>query len=511
MGNLMKITILFLILILLAMPMLASGQEELSEPFATADGALTFEYPAGWVFEEVSGIAIGANDVRLAEGTSLTELDIEDLSSGQVFVMIIGSPAEEIAANLDLDANAPLSAMAVLEAFIQTLDEGFELIRDPEALNTSSDTALAVAIEPDSNAESVIAFKIVSEENVILMIGYAQLGEADDYVDALTTIADSASFGQTDPNAGVFAEDAGPTPLPGHGEVLWQQIRETGISDRHFGHLGRVAVADDGTIYVGDNTRGIRLLDGDGNLMGTLSNNSISDYDDIAIAPDGTLWVADSTNVKIYHLDIDGNLITFFGEAGSGPGQFGDGWPRVIEVDSEGNLYVFDNQDGEDGNDVNRIQVFDAEGNYLREISLGQDFYSVDMAMSPNDHLYVGIVFGDELDVFDLQGNLIVDNFGQDTMGFGDIFRVVVDDTENVYVADDDGRGVTQYDSDGNYVARYGYRQLQPTEGFAPPQEMGELLSIQGVGIMPNGDVIVADHNYGHAQIVRVDFTAIEE
>jgi DNA-binding beta-propeller fold protein YncE len=60
-------------------------------------------------------------------------------------------------------------------------------------------------------------------------------------------------------------------------------------------------------------------------------------------------------------VDKDGNWIKSWGELGSGPGQFLQ--PHSIATDSHGNVYVADR-----GN--RRIQVFDDDGKYLREIHI---------------------------------------------------------------------------------------------------------------------------------------------
>ena len=49
------------------------------------------------------------------------------------------------------------------------------------------------------------------------------------------------------------------------------------------------------------------------------------------------------------------------GEPGSGPGQFNT--PHTIAIDAKGNIYVADR-----GN--RRIQVFDSDGKFLREIKI---------------------------------------------------------------------------------------------------------------------------------------------
>ena len=64
-------------------------------------------------------------------------------------------------------------------------------------------------------------------------------------------------------------------------------------------------------------------------------------------------------NSRAGKVDKDGNWVKSWGEPGTGPGQFNT--PHSIATDDQGNVYVADR-----GN--TRIQVFDGDGKYLREI-----------------------------------------------------------------------------------------------------------------------------------------------
>ncbi len=81
---------------------------------------------------------------------------------------------------------------------------------------------------------------------------------------------------------------------------------------------------------------------------------------DVAWDAAGNIYVADGYgNARVAKYDADGRWIRNWGSRGSDPGQF-DG-VRGIAVDARGLVYVADH-----GN--RRIQVFDADGNFQRQI-----------------------------------------------------------------------------------------------------------------------------------------------
>jgi hypothetical protein len=81
---------------------------------------------------------------------------------------------------------------------------------------------------------------------------------------------------------------------------------------------------------------------------------------DIAWDTDGNGYISDGyVNSRIAKVDKDGNWVKSWGEPGDKPGQFNT--PHSIAVDARGQVYVADR-----GN--RRIQVFDGDGKFLRQI-----------------------------------------------------------------------------------------------------------------------------------------------
>ena len=83
---------------------------------------------------------------------------------------------------------------------------------------------------------------------------------------------------------------------------------------------------------------------------------------DVAWDAQGNAYISDGyINSRVAKVDKDGNWLMSWGEPGAGPGQFNT--PHSIAVDARGEVYVADR-----GN--RRIQVFDGNGKFLRQITI---------------------------------------------------------------------------------------------------------------------------------------------
>jgi DNA-binding beta-propeller fold protein YncE len=76
----------------------------------------------------------------------------------------------------------------------------------------------------------------------------------------------------------------------------------------------------------------------------------------IAVASDGTIYVTDTWNNRVQVFDAEGKFLRSFGGQGVRPGEFIR--PKGIAVDSEGHLYVADAE-------FNNFQILDSEGRPL--------------------------------------------------------------------------------------------------------------------------------------------------
>ncbi len=83
---------------------------------------------------------------------------------------------------------------------------------------------------------------------------------------------------------------------------------------------------------------------------------------DVTWDPAGDIFISDGyINSRVAKYDKNGDWVKQWGEHGNKPGEFNT--PHSIASDAQGNVYVADR-----GN--RRIQVFDPDGNFLREIKI---------------------------------------------------------------------------------------------------------------------------------------------
>jgi DNA-binding beta-propeller fold protein YncE len=145
-----------------------------------------------------------------------------------------------------------------------------------------------------------------------------------------------------------------------------------------------ITIGPDDSVYCTDDAgHSVRKFTPEGKLLLTLGDNagkpSDTGYDgsnpttvaraappfnrptNLAIAPNGDLYVSDGYgNARVHRFSASGKLLASWGEPGTGPGEFM--LPHGIAVDASGNVLVCDRES-------DRIQVFTAEGRFLREIT----------------------------------------------------------------------------------------------------------------------------------------------
>ncbi len=505
-----RVLVLLFAFSILVLPLSASAQDDPHETYTTSDGSLSFSYPTGWfVTEDATYLVATVSNVPY------DEVVYSDVPSGMVVVQVFAGVIREWWDDMNLSDDP--TALEMAEQYPRISYVQLEQIEGPTVLDIAADAALVGGTEYGSET---LHFFIVFDGDVgIFLTGVTAVGEMEQYRDTIMEIAASAAYNIPSPNAGRVTSDDGPPAVAGTGAVAWQQQRPSSWEDRQFNGLGPVAVAPDGTIYVAD-SRYIRVLDADGTVTGTIINGHIETITDMVLAEDGTLWLADSVGAQVLNLSTEGTVLNSFGKSGRGPGQFGSHSsygqmsPVGLDIGPDGNLYVFDLQPSTSAfcEISSRIQVFDTQGTFIREFptDLGDgqclDMNYALMSFGSDGNIYaVGYYTG--IAVFDPQGSLMNDRFAEALYQQNLVAALVIDADGLLYAATPNGLFVL--DSTGTQIAQFGTMQATSSTGDYPPLAPGEFRMPVGIGLAPNGDVIIADANNSYSQIVRIQVTGL--
>jgi sugar lactone lactonase YvrE len=116
----------------------------------------------------------------------------------------------------------------------------------------------------------------------------------------------------------------------------------------------------------------------------------------VAVDKDGNVFVSDSWNNRIEMFDADGSFIREFGEAGDGPGYFAR--PKGISIDGDGHIWVADGMQ-------DRVQVFTPEGRlriYMGEHGMlpGQFQSLANVMVDKNNRVFTTELYPGRLQVF---------------------------------------------------------------------------------------------------------------
>jgi DNA-binding beta-propeller fold protein YncE len=125
----------------------------------------------------------------------------------------------------------------------------------------------------------------------------------------------------------------------------------------------------------------------------------------IAVAPDGSLWVTDSLNFRVEHFSADGRFLSAFGRAGTIPGNFARA--KGISVDTQGRVYVVEGLN-------DRVQVYDPQGKLLFIFGSsgggsGQFFLPTGIALDRQNRIYVADSYNRRVEMFSLNDPAVVE------------------------------------------------------------------------------------------------------
>ena len=158
-------------------------------------------------------------------------------------------------------------------------------------------------------------------------------------------------------------------------------------------------------------------------------------------------------------------------------------WPAGIALDSDENIYVTDEW-------MNRVSIFDKDGNFLSSWGEGGDGdgqfnHPSGIAIDSNNNVVVVDSLNHRVQKFTKDGKFLA-SWGSLGSGEGELnspWGVGVDDQDNVYVADHKNHRAQKFSPDGEYLMSFG------SQGTG----RGQLNRPSDVTIDPDGDVYVCD------------------
>jgi streptogramin lyase len=175
---------------------------------------------------------------------------------------------------------------------------------------------------------------------------------------------------------------------------------------------------------------GVRNRPGEWHEFGHL--RLFNEPNEAVVGPSGDLFVLQGhgkAESRVLKFDKDGNFIKTWGKKGKGPGQLD--LPHSLVFDAQGLLYIADRNNA-------RIQVFDADGNYIRESQ--HPGTPCGLFMSPDQHIWLAHGHTGQIMKLDLNGKVvgIMTGAGQGkTLGkYGEAHYIAVSKRDEIFVAD---------------------------------------------------------------------------
>jgi DNA-binding beta-propeller fold protein YncE len=177
----------------------------------------------------------------------------------------------------------------------------------------------------------------------------------------------------------------------------------------------------------------------------------------------------------------DEKFISEFGKYGDARGEFI--WPAGMALDSQSNIYVSDEW-------LNRVSVFDKDGNFLNDWGTSGDGNGKfsgpsGIAIDAQDAVYVVDSRNHRVQKLTKDGKFLLSwgKLGNGEGEFDSPWGITLDQDGNVYVADHKNHRVQKFSPDGHFLSQFG------SYGTG----RGELNRPSAVTVDPDGDVYICD------------------
>jgi DNA-binding beta-propeller fold protein YncE len=150
------------------------------------------------------------------------------------------------------------------------------------------------------------------------------------------------------------------------------------------------------------------------------------------VGPSGDIYVLEGhgkAESRVVKFDRDGNFIKTLGGKGKGPGEFD--LPHSLVFDKQGLLYIADRNNA-------RIQVFDADGAYVRESS--HPGTPCGLFMGADQHIWLAHGHTGQIMKLDLDGKVVGmiagGGPGKTTGKYGEAHYIAISPRDEIFVAD---------------------------------------------------------------------------
>ncbi len=462
--------------------------------YVGTDGALTFNYPAGWT-------AVQVDDSQAAILNTTDLIGAPEFAPGMMRAFVFAPNLFTSQYGLPIDAPVEEAISAFLDFLAQRRPGEYDF-GTPKVISGGGLGAATSSVtewrSSTASYDSLIWAKHLGDAGTIGLFVSAGPGGLADFEPIMQQVFDSIAY-------------APPPPPVVNGSVVWQYQQEVAYSgDQPFGGLGGMTVTSDDTLVIADGPNGLQLFSPEGQPIGVIKSPDIVFAFDVTIDTQGNYWVTDSAAHKVVQLDPQGNTLQSFGEVGEGPGMFGENTdsPSLIEFGPDGSLFVYVKfLTGEDQKAAGYVQIWSTEGQFLGEFTTQppslEPFPSpVDMDFMPDGSLIMvnaeGVirVFHDTGDVSSQTDFRLISAANSLTVApNGDVYIGAL------------GGTVYHFSPDLQYIEQFGNPQpALPTFPSTDPYESGDFTAPTSIGVLSNGDVVVTDTNFTYSQIVRISF-----
>ena len=172
-------------------------------------------------------------------------------------------------------------------------------------------------------------------------------------------------------------------------------------------------------------------LSQDGRLLAS-SERCFSRPHGVGVSPEGLIYICDNGHRRVAVHDEEGKFLFQFGSQEHGQGPFNE--LHDLTFGSDGLVYVTDN-----GNF--RVCVWSKEGTFKRDFMTK---FAPNYIAAYGSHLFITSYFSNAIMVYGLQGELVHEfgGLGFDSGQFDYLMGICIDNTGQVFVADDQKRRI---------------------------------------------------------------------